>query len=138
MTVKEYAIKHEVSKQSVYDRINRGTLQVEIIEGVKHVIESSSQVKPLKSLVSNIDQKCSKSLEKALKKGLKSKHKLDLAMVQLNSMDILLKSKDNEIASLKKSLDFLDVVVSKKLLLMDKDHDVIDVEPTKKKKHKKK
>ena len=139
VTVKEYAEEHGVSKQSVYDRINRGTLQIEMIDGVRHIIGSRSQVKEVESPVIGIDRECQKALEKALKKHLKAKHRLDLATVQLKSMETLIESKDSEIESLKRSLHMADAVISKKLLLMDHGSEIIDIDeeiPTKKSKKK--
>jgi len=138
MTVKEYAEKQGVSKQSVYDRIKRGTLQVELIQGVRHIVESSSQLKGFEALLPNIDRDCPKKLEKALKKALKSKHKLDLAIVKLNSMQTLLNSRDEQIATLKSSFDMIGSLVGKKILQSPVEEDVIDLKPIKKKSKKSK
>ena len=107
MTVKEYSTKRGVSIQSVYARLNRGTLEYEVIEGIRHIVDSTYKVKALTPIDRDYVSKVEKRLKKALKKGLKHKHKYLLAVNKLNSMDTLLQSKQSEIDSLKASLDLM-------------------------------
>ena len=125
MTVKEYAENRGVSKQSVYDRIRRGTLSVEIIDGVKHIIEGVCiKTDELKQ----VDSKKCKRIKKALKR---SKQKTKVCKIKLKGIRKLIQAKDNEIDTLKKSLGLVQAVIDSKLLT------VIDAEPIRKK-HKRK
>ncbi len=136
MTVKEYALNRGVSKQSVYDRIRRGTLAVEMIDGVKNIIGSRSQDDLFTAPLPDIDSSCQKKLEKALKKALKSKHRLDIERVKLRSMEKLLYSKDDEIATLKNALSVFSAVIDKQLFITDASNEIIEVQEEKKGKKK--
>ena len=145
MTVKEYAKSKGVSVQSVYDKLKRSTLGFQVIDGVKHIVESDSDLMAFNDVVSTVKSKEDKELERAFKqlerarrKHLKFKHKYELATVKLKSMETLLASKDEEIATLKNSLNMIGGLVSKKLLQETPvEEDVIDLVPSKKKQRKK-
>ncbi len=145
MTVSEYAKKNGVSKQSIYDRIKRGTLLSETINGVKQIVESSSQPTLFKDSLLPTETGCLKKLEKALhklekalKKADKFKQKLLIEQVQLRSMGQLVLSKDSEIDSLKKSLGLVQSVIDTRLLSAPDKSIIVDPLPKKSRKKKKK
>lgn len=47
LTVKEYSSRFKVSPQAVYQKIDKGLLKVEIVDGVKHVLVDDEEVKAL-------------------------------------------------------------------------------------------
>lgn len=125
MTVKEYAANKGVSKQSVYDRIRRGTLQVEMIDGVKNIVGERSQGDLFAAIESGTDKKCRKALKR-------SRRKVKLRKTELKGLRDLLQAKDSEIDTLKKSLGLVQAVIDSRLLKPVS----VDTEIVKKKKKK--
>ena len=134
MTVAQYAKDHGVSKQSVYDKLRRGTLSYEVVDNIKHIVVSVAPDVVPGGFGSNLVP--GDKLEKALKKLNKCKQKLLIERVKLKSMENVLAAKDAQIAALKVSMDFIESVVSKKLLVAPGEV-IIDV-PVKKYRNKKK
>lgn len=132
MTIAEYAKEKGVSKQSVYDRIRRGTLGYEIIDGVKHVIDAPAKVVP----VENVDTANDKRLNKALEKLLRCKQRVKLLRAELKGMETLLLAKDSEIDTLKRTFGLMTIAIEGKLLPTVSD--TIEVENVSQKKKKKK
>ena len=136
MTIAEYAKSRGVSKQSVYERIKRGTLQYEVIDGVKHIIEAPESKGLIETPVSTPVSKRCKKLEKTLKKLNRVKHELELAYKDVEHLHTLISAKDSELDSLRNTLGLLDTAISRNLLSAPVD-DVIEVPVTKKKKKRK-
>lgn len=142
MTVNEYAEKKGVSVQSVYGKIKRGTLETRELDGVMHIIEPGTFngiVSGDKSHLTDRLNKVSKKLQKERNKRLKAVHKRKLAEVQLNSIQLNIKSKDEEIATLKHVIEKYERMFGKNNLQLTaapgEDH-IIDIKPKKKKKKK--
>ncbi len=133
MTVAEYAAKNNVSKQSVYGRLNRGTLQYKLIDGVRHIVESSVQPPLIESADYTTDSKSKKRLKRALKKLNKSVQRVEILTNKVEGLDALISSKDDEISTLKKALALFTVVLDKRLLAPDTDNEIV-VKPKKSKK----
>ena len=131
MNVAQYAKAKGVSKQSVYDKLRRGTLSYEIKDGIKHIIDSVAEV-----TASPVAEDRSKKLEKALKKLNKTKHKLDIALNSIEALETLLESKDSEIDTLKRTFGLMTTAIENRLV--SPEEDVIEAETTPKKKKKKK
>ena len=129
MTVAEYAKDHGVSKQSVYDKLRRGTLSYEVKDGIKHIVES---VAPVVGAVAapGIDKK----LKRALKRLNKLKHKLEMAVNDIQGLQELIRSKDSEIDTLKKTFGLMTAAIENKLLAAP--HETVIVNPVKSKKSK--
>ena len=129
MTVAEYAKKHGVSKQSIYDKLRRGTLSYELIDGIKHIIESIDRaVASVESPVS------SKKFNKTLKKLNKAKHKLEIAVNEIQALNKLLLSKDSEIDTLKKTFGLMTVAIENKLLNAPGEEIIVKAKKKKKRK----
>jgi len=140
MNVSEYAKSRGVSKQSVYDRLKRGTLQYEVINGVKNIIEpgdSKGLIQGASSTIeSTFDKKLEKKLNKALKRLNKVEHKLALATNDVESLEKLLAAKDSEIETLKNTFGLMTLAIERKMIAPVEE--VIEADLTKKKKKKKK
>lgn len=123
MTVTEYAKKYNVSKQSVYDKLNRGTLEFKVIKGIKHIILNDGiEIKKKKT--------CKKSLNKI--KALKKDN--ELLKLSVNSLEKLLKSRDKEIVTLEKTLSVFTSLIDNKLLASPQKIEDISIKKSKKKK----
>jgi len=143
MNVKEYAREKGVSVQSVYGRIKRGTLQTHIVNGATHVVEPNDLLNPLNGTMNHdcIEElkKVSKKLDKEHRKRLKAIHRLELAEMQLKSMETMLEVKDKQIATLERSLDSYERLFGKGLLSHNEVVEVVAEEvPSKKSKKKRK
>ena len=133
MTVAEYAKNKGVSKQSVYDKLRRGTLSYEVKEGIKHIVES---IEP--TVTPSGSPAASKKLDKALKRLNKVKHKLEIAVNEVKYLNTLIASKDNEIETLRNASGLLYAAINKNLLSAPTENDVIEIVEKPKKKRKKK
>jgi len=129
MTVAEYAKHKGVSKQSVYDKLRRGTLSYEIKDGIKHIVET-----PAKSVEGVVAYGTDKKLKKTLKKLDKVKHKLALAVNEIEYLNSLLAAKDSEIDTLKRSSSLLYAAIENKLLAPPEEVVTVPVKKRKKKK----
>jgi len=105
LTVSEYSQQIGKSKQSIYNRIKRGTLKSENIDGVSYVYVDSTIVKPIKPLNTTINNETTQPIEKfnrneifILKRELKEYKKM------LKECRATIKTKDKEIKRLNKSL----------------------------------
>jgi len=116
MTVNEYSKINGISKQSVYDRLKRGTLQFKVIDGVKHIIQDNVNLNNKDNSTSSLKKDCSKDLEKALKKLNKSKQLVKLLKQEAKFNEKLVNSMQNEIDTLKKSLGAFDRLVNSKMM----------------------
>ena len=132
MKVNEYAKSKGVSKQSVYDRLRRGTLQYEVRDGVKHIIESSGQG----SLLDTIEDKTSPDCLKTIERLSKSKVKVKLFKQEIQALKDLLLAKDAEIDTLKKTFGLMTLAIEQKLIV--KPEEITSEVVKKKKKGKKK
>lgn len=110
MNVAEYAKKHNVSKQSVYDKIKRGTLQTKTIQGIKHIVSIPKVV----SVENNDFNISKKKLEKTLKKLNKSNLKLEKVELKVEFLEKLIESKDKEILTLEKALSAFTLLLDEK------------------------
>jgi hypothetical protein len=142
LTVTQYANQHKVSKQSIYDRIKRGTLQTTIINGVKMIDTDNVQEQsmPLNdnqaSIINDLNNNQS-MLVKELKQGFKQ---------SLKQYKQVIKRQDKQIELLQAELGKLQSKYYEAMTLMFNYNEqkvipgkVEDVEiiPTKKKKKKK-
>jgi len=112
MTVAKYAKKYNVSKQSIYDKLKRGTLQSKVINGVKHIISIPKVV----SIENHNETLGDNKFKKLLKKLNKSRLKIEKLELKIEFLDEIVKSKNNEITTLEKSLNAFTMVLDKKLL----------------------
>jgi len=130
MTVTEYSKKHGVSKQSVYDKLKRGTLQYKTIQGVKHIILNADIKESIKSIDNNIEIVSKKKHKRVLKKLNKSMQEIEILKEKIKGLKVLMISKDSEIDTLKKSLSAFSIFLEKK----ERKEIVHTVKPKKKKK----
>jgi len=114
MTVTEYAKKYSVSKQSVYDKLKRGTLKYKTIQGVKHIILNADIKESINSVDSTIEMISKKKHKRILKKLNKSMQEVEILREKIKGFKILLISKDSEIDTLKKSLSAFTIFLEKK------------------------
>ena len=110
MTVTEYAKKYNVSKQSVYDKLKRGTLPYKTIKGIKHIILNAD----IKESINIIETVSKKKHKRVLKKLNKSIQHIEILKEKVQGLEILLLSKDSEIDTLKKSLSAFTIFLEKK------------------------
>lgn len=116
MTVTEYAKKYNVSKQSVYDKLKRGTLEYKTIQGIKHIILNAEIKQSINSVDNDIATSLKKKYKRALKKLNKSIQHIELLETKLESSEKLLISKDKQIITLEKSLALFTLVLETKSL----------------------
>jgi len=114
MTVTEYAKKHNVSKQSVYDKLKRGTLPYKTIQGIKHIILNTDIKESINSIDNIIETVSKKKYKRVLKKLNKSIQHIEILKEKVQGLEILLISKDSEIDTLKKSLSAFTIFLEKK------------------------
>lgn len=115
MTVAQYASKNKVSKQSVYDRLRRGTLSARLINGVKHIIEPDLEtVKP--DVDSSLAPDKKKLLVEVLKRLNKARQVIRLLKQRIESDIVLIKSLRSEIDTLKKSHNTLSLIVDSQII----------------------
>jgi len=114
MTVTEYSKKHGVSKQSVYDKLKRGTLQYKTIQGVKHIILNADIKESINSVDNTIEMISRKKHKRVLKKLNKSMQEVEILREKIKGFETLLVSKDSEIDTLKKSLSAFTIFLEKK------------------------
>jgi len=111
MNVAEYAKKYNVSKQSVYDKLKRGTLNYRVVNGIKEII-----IKPIKeNIKNNIEIDKNKALKKALKRLNKKSLKVKKLKIKNKYMKEIINSKNKEITTLEKSLSAFSLILEKKL-----------------------
>ena len=114
MTVTEYAKKYNVSKQSVYDKLKRGTLQYTVNKGIKQIILNddlnSLNVKSKKPLKTVAKKKYKKLLKLLNNKNNIIKSLNDTIENNVNLLD----SKQSEIETLNKSLGALILLIEEK------------------------
>ena len=72
LTVKEYSDKYKTTKQAVYNRIKRGTLNVEVVNGVKYIVE-------------NIGKPLNQPFIKPFNNGVESLENLELYRLKLEN-----------------------------------------------------
>jgi len=75
LTVNEYAKKYQITRQAVYSRIKKGTLQTVEENGVLHIKDDIIEVKDIKK--TNKKDDCWKLVKKLLKRIDKLESKLD-------------------------------------------------------------
>jgi len=114
MTVTEYAKKHNVSKQSVYDKLKRGTLPYKTIQGIKHIILNTDIKESINSIDNIIETVSKNKYKRVLKKLNKSIQHIEILKEKVQGLEILLISKDSEIDTLKKSLSAFTIFLEKK------------------------
>jgi hypothetical protein len=139
MTVNEYSRVNGISKQSVYDRLKRGTLQYKVIEGVKHIIHDNVDLTSQDKVETTFKDTCSRDLEKALKKLNKSRQVVKLLKQEAKFNERLVNSMQNEIDTLKKSLGAFDRLVNSKMMQIEmksNEIETIEIVETKEKKKK--
>lgn len=131
-TVKEYAAKHSVSEQSVYQRIKRGTLECVVENGVKYILEGVERKKD--AAVKNNDNTNS---SKEIKKLYKAQIKLLKTRIKDLEQDLhyCRNNKDDNYARLE---DLYKLAVPTQIEYKRTDADVVDVDIKPKKKKKKK
>ena len=132
MTVAEYAKYKGISKQAVYDKVRRGTLLSETVDGVKHILESVAS--PVVSVESSAS---SKKLKRALKRLNKCKHKLELASKEIQGLHELVQSKDSEIDTLKKTFGLMTVAIEKSLIAAPPEEIIVKAKKDKRREKKK-
>ena len=129
MTVADYAKLKGISKQAVYEKLRRNTLSYELIDGIKHIVETlDTTVASVASPVS------SKKFNKTLKKLNKAKHKLEIAVNEIQALHNLLHSKDSEIDTLKKTFGLMTVAIENKLLNAPGEEIIVKAKKEKKRK----
>ena len=114
MTVTEYSKNHGVSKQSVYDKLKRGTLEYKTIQGVKHIILNADIKESINSVDNTIEMISKKKHKRVLKKLNKSMQEVEILREKIKGFETLLMSKDSEIDTLKKSLSAFTIFLEKK------------------------
>lgn len=114
LTVKEYADKYGTTKQAVYNKINRGTLKIELLNGLKYIVENES--KPFNNIVessNNIEiskitienlEKENKLLKNTIEELKQDKIKLEKEKEEFKYQ---VKDKDFEIKSLLEKMENL-------------------------------
>ncbi len=118
LTVKEYASRLNISVQSVYQRIAKGTLKYTIENDIKYVLVEPELMKEVKQVVDN-------DLTKDLFKLLKQK---DKEIRNLNKqLRLCSKSKEDVLLQYISELKHINLIA----------HDPIEVKSVKKKKKKK-
>lgn len=158
LTVSEYSEEIGKSKQSIYNRIKRGTLKSDVVDGVSYVyvddVIKPTVEQPIKQLnttlkqpFKNVNQSENTKLIFALKKQIKEDKKL------LKEYRAEIKSKDKEIKRLNKlltaekdvSIDILKQFIGEMKVLSHRTTDIVEPEiieddeiKTKSKKKKKK
>lgn len=144
ITVKEYASKFQVSVQSVYQRINKGTLKCIEEDGKKFVVVDKKEVKGIEQPLEESSKLFTDKVLKGLLKQVENRderigyledenRKLQKEVKRLNKK--LLQSVENEKQTL---LNFIGE--QKKLIAHKEDEfiEVVEASPKKKKKKKKK
>jgi len=114
--IKDYAELKKQTLSNIYQKVSRGTLQSEKIEGKTYIIEEE-QEKP-------------KDLKKQCKKAKKSLKK------DIRNLEELLKAKEAEIKTLKISFDILSSAFNQQLKQIEKPIIEAKIKPTKKNKSK--
>ncbi len=125
VTVGEYCKINGVTVQSVYARINRGTLEHEIVKGVKMVLTDSATALTMDSKATMNEEVNSyttllQSTIKSQKKEIKRLHKTikQLEKQNIKSMDTLIKLFSGDIKHImpvnKSSDEFIEAKLSKK------------------------
>ena len=71
LTVQEYATKHQISTQAVYNKIKKGTIESIIEDNKTYVFDEVSKVQP------TLKDDCNKLVKKLLKRIDKLEDKLD-------------------------------------------------------------
>ena len=133
LTITQYAKQYNVSKQSVYDRIKRGTLKASIQDGVKMIDTDDLQ---MTSISTNNDKLENQAiLVNEIKKGYKQ---------VIKQQKQLIKRQDKQIKSLQKEMSDIQARYYKVTILMFESRqkklaaDIMDVEIIKHKKKSKK
>ena len=107
LTITQYANQHQVSKQSVYDRIKRGTLKAIIQDGVKMIDTDDLQGE---SMTLNNDKVDSQSMVlKEVKRAYKQVIKQQKQVIKRleKELDYCRTSKDNNYNKLERLFDRL-------------------------------
>jgi len=84
LTVNEYAKKYQITRQAVYSRIKKGTLQTIEENGVLHIYDDIEEVKS--NIKSNKKDDCHKLIKKLLKRIDTLENKLDKEREKNNSL----------------------------------------------------
>jgi len=133
LTITQYAKQYNVSKQSVYDRINRGTIKATIQNGVKMIDTDDLQGQSIP--INNDKQDNQTILFKKIKKGYKK---------VIKQQKQLIKRQDKQIESLQQEISDIQARYYKLTTLMfefkqkELTADVVDAEIVKHKKKSKK
>ena len=84
LTVKEYSDRYNITKQAVYNKIKRGTLDVEVVNGVKYIVENN--IKPLNQPLNN---------------GVELNESIEIYRVKVENKENEIKRLNNQILELK-------------------------------------
>lgn len=133
LTITQYAKQYNVSKQSVYDRIKRGTLKASIQDGVKMIDTNDLQMTSISTNNDKLENRA--RLVNEMKKGYKQ---------LIKQQKQLIKRQDKQIESLQKEINDMQARYYKVTTLMFESRqkeltaDIVDTEIVKYKKKSKK